>query len=50
MARITPVGMLFFPSRRGVSHVPEENTSDDDLVQGARVLLGTVLALARQIV
>jgi N-carbamoyl-L-amino-acid hydrolase len=46
LARITASGMIFVPSIAGVSHVPEENTSETDLVAGARVLFGTVLKIA----
>jgi beta-ureidopropionase / N-carbamoyl-L-amino-acid hydrolase len=46
VADIAPIGMIFVPSRGGVSHVPEEDTADDDLVAGARVLLRTVLRIA----
>jgi beta-ureidopropionase / N-carbamoyl-L-amino-acid hydrolase len=42
MATHTPTAMIFVPSIGGVSHVPGENTGDDDLAAGARVLLYTV--------
>lgn len=45
IAPVAPIGMVFVPSEGGVSHVPEENTSDDDLVGGARVLLRTALRI-----
>lgn len=45
VAGIAPIGMIFVPSAGGVSHVPEEDTADADLVAGARVLLRTVLRL-----
>ena len=45
MARIAPIGMIFVPSVGGVSHSPEEYTRDQDMVNGANVLLGSVLAL-----
>jgi len=45
MARIAPIGMIFVPSVGGVSHSPEEYTRDEDMVNGANVLLGSVLAL-----
>lgn len=45
MASVTPIGMIFAPSIGGVSHVPQENTAEADLIAGARVLLGTVLRL-----
>ncbi|GID32389.1 Zn-dependent hydrolase [Paractinoplanes brasiliensis] len=44
VARIAPVGMIFVPSRRGISHAPGEDTAPGDLVNGANVLLHTVLA------
>jgi N-carbamoyl-L-amino-acid hydrolase len=37
VARHLPSGMLFVPSIGGVSHHWTENTSDDDIVMGARV-------------
>lgn len=43
LATVTSVGMIFAPSIGGESHVPQENTCPDDLLAGARVLLGTVL-------
>ncbi len=49
MADITPVGMLFVPSKRGRSHCPDEDTDDDDLVAGAEVLLQTVLVLGKEV-
>lgn len=48
MADIAPVGMIFVPSIGGVSHVPEEDTASDDLVNGARVLFRTVLRATGQ--
>ena len=30
-ARVLPVAMIFAPSRGGISHAPEEDTSDADL-------------------
>jgi N-carbamoyl-L-amino-acid hydrolase len=38
--------MLFVPSENGVSHNPREYTSDDDCVNGANVMLQTIVALA----
>jgi len=45
MAALGPVGMIFVPSMGGVSHAPIENTSPDDLVAGADVLLAALLEL-----
>jgi len=45
MAALGPSGMLFVPSVDGLSHTPRELTVDDDVVNGANVLLATVLRL-----
>lgn len=45
LARLGPMGMLFVPSVDGISHAPEELTRSGDVVNGANVLLRTVLAL-----
>ena len=46
LSRHVPSGMLFVPSKRGLSHSPAEDTSDEHLVLGARALLKAVQALA----
>ncbi|MEQ9592007.1 MAG: Zn-dependent hydrolase [Cyclobacteriaceae bacterium] len=45
MARITPTGMVFVPSKDGISHSPKEFTSAQDMANGASVLLQTILKL-----
>lgn len=47
MATITPTGMIFVPSVRGVSHSPNEFTRPADMAQGANVLVRTILAIDR---
>jgi N-carbamoyl-L-amino-acid hydrolase len=47
MAHIAPTGMIFVPSRGGISHSPKEYTSPEDMANGAKVLLETVLATDR---
>jgi beta-ureidopropionase / N-carbamoyl-L-amino-acid hydrolase len=47
MARLSPMGMIFVPSVRGVSHSPLELTHWSDCAQGGDVLLGAVLELDR---
>lgn len=42
MARIAPSAMIFVPSKGGVSHNPREHTDDEQLVQGAQVLLDVI--------
>ena len=49
LSRHLPTGMLFVPSIGGISHAPQEATSDAHLVLGARALLGTVRRAAAQI-
>lgn len=48
MARISRVGMIFVPSIRGKSHSKDEFTRDEDMINGLRVLLETVLRLDRR--
>jgi N-carbamoyl-L-amino-acid hydrolase len=45
MARIAPVGMIFVPSKNGVSHSPEEYTAPKDMANGADVLLRAILKI-----
>jgi len=47
MARICETGMIFVPSKGGVSHAPDESTDPTDLALGANVLLETLLELDR---
>ena len=45
MAQIAPAGMIFCPSVGGISHSPKEYSKPQDVVNGANVLLQTILAL-----
>jgi len=45
MALIAPTGMIFVPSVGGISHSPAEYTRDEDVVNGANVLLHTIVHL-----
>jgi len=45
MARLTEIGMIFVPSKAGISHAIEEFTPAEDCARGANVLLGTLLEL-----
>jgi len=47
MAAVCPSGMIFVPSQEGISHSPFERTPDTDCVNGANVLLQTVINLAK---
>jgi N-carbamoyl-L-amino-acid hydrolase len=46
LAALMPVGMLFVPSIGGISHDFAEDTGEDDLVTGLRVLAEAVARLA----
>ncbi|MGQ0602937.1 MAG: Zn-dependent hydrolase [Anaerolineales bacterium] len=46
LAHLCEVGMVFVPSRGGISHSPLEFTEWDDCVNGANVLLHATLTLA----
>lgn len=48
MARLGPAGMIFVPSAGGISHSPEEFSRPADIVNGANVLLLTLLKLDRR--
>ena len=45
LARICPIGMIFIPSIGGISHAPKEFSRPADIVNGANVLLNTLLKL-----
>ncbi len=49
MAIIAPTGMIFVPSRGGISHSPKEYTAPADMAEGANVLLNTILALDKKL-
>ena len=45
MALVAPTGMIFVPSKNGISHSPDEFTSAKDMANGANVLLQTIMSL-----
>ena len=45
MALICPVGMIFIPSKGGISHSPEEYSSPEDIANGANTLLNSLIQL-----
>jgi len=49
LAQLGPMGMIFIPSVGGISHAPKEFSNAADIVNGANVLLGAVLAADRAI-
>jgi beta-ureidopropionase / N-carbamoyl-L-amino-acid hydrolase len=45
IAHICPIGMIFIPSRDGISHSPREFSTPQDIANGTNVLLHTLLKL-----
>ncbi len=45
MAGVAPTGMIFVPSKDGISHSPDEWTDWEDIEKGANVLLETIKRL-----
>jgi N-carbamoyl-L-amino-acid hydrolase len=45
IADVCPVGMIFVPSRDGISHSPREYSKPEDIANGANVLLHSLLKL-----
>jgi N-carbamoyl-L-amino-acid hydrolase len=45
MATLAPMGMIFIPSIGGISHAPKEFSRPEDIVNGANVLLASLLRL-----
>jgi N-carbamoyl-L-amino-acid hydrolase len=48
IGRLAPIGMIFVPSVGGISHAPQEFTQPQDVVNGANMLLRSVLQLDSQ--
>jgi beta-ureidopropionase / N-carbamoyl-L-amino-acid hydrolase len=49
VARFAPIGMIFVPSRGGISHSPLEYTAPEDVANGAEVLYRALLRLDAQL-
>jgi len=47
MSRLAPTGMIFVPSKNGMSHHPDEYTEYDDIMIGIDVLAETLYQLAK---
>ncbi len=45
IADLCPIGMIFIPSRDGISHSPREFSKAEDIANGANVLLHTLVKL-----
>jgi N-carbamoyl-L-amino-acid hydrolase len=48
MAKITRAGMIFIPSKKGISHSPLEWTDPEDIGLGAQILLETMVRVAHE--
>lgn len=48
MALLAPMGMIFIPSKGGISHSPKEFSTAHDMANGANVLLHTILKLDKE--
>ena len=48
ISRLTPMGMIFVPSRDGISHAPQEFSTWDDIANGTEVLYRSILKLDKQ--
>jgi len=48
MAKIAPAGMIFVPSKRGISHNPLEWTDPADIALGAQLLMETMIRVANE--
>lgn len=46
LTEIAPVGMLFVPSAKGLSHCPQEFTEENDIEKGCNILIDAVTDLA----
>ncbi|MCR9017090.1 M20 family metallo-hydrolase [Aquiflexum gelatinilyticum] len=50
MAKLGPIGLVFIPSKDGISHNPEEYSSPAEMANGANVMLQTVLLLDKDLI
>ncbi len=48
MAKITRAGMIFVPSKKGISHNPMEWTEPEDICLGSQILLETIVRVANE--
>ena len=46
---VAPLGMIFVPSKDGVSHAPSEFTSEQQIADGVNVLLHSIIGMEREI-
>lgn len=48
MSSLAPIGLVFIPSKDGISHNPQEFSTKEDMAKGANVMLRTVLMLDQE--
>lgn len=48
ISHLAPMGMIFVPSRAGISHAPQEFTAPGDVANGVEVLYRTILLLDKK--
>lgn len=49
LAKLAPMGMIFIPSKNGISHSPREYSSPTDIANGAEVLYRAILLLDQRL-
>jgi N-carbamoyl-L-amino-acid hydrolase len=49
MQAFCPAGMIFVPSKNGISHAPAEWTEWEDIEKGAQLMLNTILRLSKEL-
>jgi N-carbamoyl-L-amino-acid hydrolase len=49
MAALGPIGLVFIPSKDGISHNPKEYSSPSEMSKGANIMLNTVLLLDKSL-
>jgi N-carbamoyl-L-amino-acid hydrolase len=45
MGKLGPIGLVFIPSKDGISHNPKEYSAPKEMANGADIMLRTVLLL-----
>ncbi|MCH6198262.1 M20 family metallo-hydrolase [Aquiflexum sp. LQ15W] len=50
MGKLGPIGLVFIPSKDGISHNPKEYSSPEEMANGANVMLHTVLMLDKDLI
>jgi N-carbamoyl-L-amino-acid hydrolase len=46
MQKFCPAGLIFVPSRNGISHAPEEHSDWEDIEKGANLMLQALVELS----